>query len=390
MTYYLLPKTSINIQKYIHVQYEDNIPDISLSFSLSKYLTNMKEKIHSYGTEWDHYKKYTNPYEFIHTIVPYKHKSISKYKPLSRSYFKMIEILNLLKININDDDDGAISSFHLAEGPGGFIEALLHTRNNKNDRYIGMTIINDNDSNVPGWKKSNNFLLKNKNVFIEKGADGTGNLLNIDNFKYCYSKYANSMEIITADGGFDFSQDFNKQEINITNLLFSQIAYAIIMQKSGGTFILKIFDSFMQHTVDLLYLLSSFYNKVYIIKPNTSRHANSERYIVCKGFILNNTSDYFFNLFLPPFMDIMNNPDNKYVHRFLNIDVSLFFSIKIHEYNAIFGQQQLENIYNTFSIINNKSKYERYINNMKNNIVKCIHWCNKFNIETNNHSLFIE
>ena len=390
MTYYLLPKTSINIQKYIHIQYEDTAPDISLSFSLSKYLTNMKEKIHTYGSEWDHYKKYTNPYEFIHTIVPYKHKSISKYKPLSRSYFKMIEILNLLKININDDADGAISSFHLAEGPGGFIEALLHTRNNKNDRYIGMTIINDNDSNVPGWKKSNNFLLKHKNVFIEKAADGTGNLLNIENFKYCYSKYANSMEIITADGGFDFSQDFNKQEINITNLLFSQIAYAIIMQKSGGTFILKIFDSFMQHTVDLLYLLSSFYQKVYIIKPNTSRHANSERYIVCKGFIFNNTSDYFFNLLLPPFMDIMNNPDNKYVHRFLNIDVSLFFSIKLHEYNAIFGQQQLENIYNTFSIINNKSKYEKYANNMKNNIVKCMHWCNKFNIETNNPSIFTD
>jgi 23S rRNA U2552 (ribose-2'-O)-methylase RlmE/FtsJ len=390
MTYYLLPKTSINIQKYIHIQYEDTAPDISLSFSLSKYLTNMKEKIHTYGSEWDHYKKYTNPYEFIHTVVPYKHKSISKYKPLSRSYFKMIEILNLLKININDDAAGAISSFHLAEGPGGFIEALLHTRNNKNDRYIGMTIINDNDSNVPGWKKSNNFLLKHKNVFIEKAADGTGNLLNIENFKYCYSKYANSMEIITADGGFDFSQDFNKQEINITNLLFSQIAYAIIMQKSGGTFILKIFDSFMQHTVDLLYLLSSFYQKVYIIKPNTSRHANSERYIVCKGFIFNNTSDYFFNLLLPPFMDIMNNPDNKYVHRFLNIDVSLFFSIKLHEYNAIFGQQQLENIYNTFSIINNKSKYEKYANNMKNNIVKCMHWCNKFNIETNNPSIFTD
>ena len=378
MTYYLLPKTSINIQKYIHIQYEDTAPDISLSFSLSKYLTNMKEKIHTYGSEWDHYKKYTNPYEFIHTVVPYKHKSISKYKPLSRSYFKMIEILNLLKININDDAAGAISSFHLAEGPGGFIEALLHTRNNKNDRYIGMTIINDNDSNVPGWKKSNNFLLKHKNVFIEKAADGTGNLLNIENFKYCYSKYANSMEIITADGGFDFSQDFNKQEINITNLLFSQIAYAIIMQKSGGTFILKIFDSFMQHTVDLLYLLSSFYQKVYIIKPNTSRHANSERYIVCKGFIFNNTSDYFFNLLLPPFMDIMNNPDNKYVHRFLNIDVSLFFSIKLHEYNAIFGQQQLENIYNTFSIINNKSKYEKYANNMKNNIVKCMHFLTPF------------
>ena len=82
-------------------------------------------------------------------------------------------------------------------------------------RYIGMTIINDNDANVPGWKKSNNFLAKNRNVIIEKGEDGTGNLLSIDNFNYCYSKYANSMEIITADGGFDFSHDFNKQEINM-------------------------------------------------------------------------------------------------------------------------------------------------------------------------------
>ena len=62
---------------------------------------------------------------------------------------------------------------------------------------------------------------------------------------------------------------------------------------------LKVFDSFMQHTVDLLYILSSFYQKVYIIKPNTSRHANSERYIVCKGFNFNNTSDYFYNIFLP-------------------------------------------------------------------------------------------
>ena len=51
------------------------------------------------------------------------------------------------------------------------------------------------------------------------------------------------MEIITADGGFDFSEDFNKQEINITQLLFAQIAYAIIMQKRNGVFILKIFET---------------------------------------------------------------------------------------------------------------------------------------------------
>jgi 23S rRNA U2552 (ribose-2'-O)-methylase RlmE/FtsJ len=380
MTYYLLPKTSINVQDHIDITFTDTIPPNVLSQSLSIYLSTMKQKIDDYGNDWDTYKKYTNPYEFIHTSIPGKNKSVCKYKPLSRSYFKMIEIINLLKVFF--DYNKSINSFHLAEGPGGFIEALAHIRNNKNDKYIGMTIINDSDINVPGWKKTNVFLNKNKNVYIETAQDKKGDLLNIDNFTYCYQKYANSMEIITADGGFDFSEDFNKQEINITQLLFCQIAYAIIMQKKNGSFILKIFDCFMQHTIDLLYILSSFYEKVYIIKPNTSRYANSEKYIVCKGFIFNNNSEYYYKLFYKPFSHIMQNND-KNIYRFINIDVSLYFISRLQEYNAIFGQQQLENIYHTFSIINNKAKFEKYNNNIKNNITKCIHWCNKFNLESN-------
>ena len=46
-------------------------------------------------------------------------------------------------------------------GPGGFIEALSFLRNNINDSYVGMTLI-DNDVNVPGWKKSSAFLEKHK------------------------------------------------------------------------------------------------------------------------------------------------------------------------------------------------------------------------------------
>ena len=98
MTYYLFPRSSFNIQNHIKIISDETIPSVCLSFSLSKYLTHMKEKIDINSSEWDTYKKYTNPYEFIHTIIPGKNKSVSKYKPLSRSYFKMIEIMNLLKI----------------------------------------------------------------------------------------------------------------------------------------------------------------------------------------------------------------------------------------------------------------------------------------------------
>ena len=72
MTYYLLPKSSPYIHNYIDVIFDDKIPTISLSYSLSNYLTIMKEKIDIHSNEWDTYKKYTNPYEFIHTIIPVK------------------------------------------------------------------------------------------------------------------------------------------------------------------------------------------------------------------------------------------------------------------------------------------------------------------------------
>ena len=52
------------------------------------------------------------------------------------------------------------------------------------------------------------------------------------------------MDIITGDGGFDFSQDYNNQEKSAFRLILTQVAYAITMQKHSGHFILKIFDMF--------------------------------------------------------------------------------------------------------------------------------------------------
>ena len=36
----------------------------------------------------------------------------------------------------------------------------------------------------------------------------------------------------------------------------------------------------------MLYLLSSIYKEMHIYKPKTSRPTNSEKYIICKGFLL--------------------------------------------------------------------------------------------------------
>ena len=319
--------------------------------------------------------------------------------------FKMIELLNNFIFTNNTNmyksfnsqsfdnynisvhhDVNPIRSFHLAEGPGGFIEALVNLRKNPEDLYVGMTIIDDiNEQNVPGWKKSEQFLKNNKNVNIELGKDGTGNILSIDNLIYCRNKYGSSMDLITADGGFDFSLDFNSQERNISQLLFGQICYALCLQKQKGNFILKIFDCFMESTMDLLYILSAFYEKVYITKPQTSRYANSEKYIVCKNFLVVNDISVF--PFLKDAFEKMlknsSNNDNKYIFRFLKTPISTFFITKLEEYNAIFGQQQIENIYQTIILIENKNKNDKLETIIKSNIQKCIHWCVKYKIAYN-------
>jgi hypothetical protein len=269
-----------------------------------------------------------------------------------------------------------ISSFHLAEGPGGFIEALLWLRNNTNDIYYGMTLINE-DVNIPGWKKSQYFLNKNQNVKIEYGINKNGDLSDVENLKYCYEKYKNSIDIITGDGGFDFSVDFNKQEIVSTKLILYQICFAISMQKEGGIFILKFFDLFTEASVDLIYLLSLCYEKIYIVKPFTSRYANSEKYIVCKKFKSINVKNVLDKI-IENYSEINNNEN--FLKRILNINIPYFFLNKLEEYNAIIGQQQIENIISTINLINNQSKDDKLENIKNNNIQKCVQWCIKYKI----------
>lgn len=377
MSFFELPNITINtdIISIIEPMFSNN-SSIVINKTLMTYLKNIKHEIDNRQSEWDKFKKYTNPYEYVHTIVPNSKQSVCKLKPLSRSFYKMIEICGLL--NITDNLPFNCKSFHLAEGPGGFIEALCELRNNPNDSYIGMTLLDDNDIAVPAWKKSAIFLDKNPNVSIEKGFDNTGNIMNAENLRYCFLKYKNSIDLVTGDGGFDFSFDFNQQEVISSKLIFCQIAFAIAIQKKGGKLMLKFFDTFTQVSVDMLYLLSLLYERVYFVKPNSSRYANSEKYIVCKNFRLNDSE----NLVKKLYNIFKNIEEEKNFERILNIDIPYLYSCRVEEFNAIYGQQQIESISATLNLIDN-NKYERLESFKKTNIQKCISWCQRYKLPFN-------
>lgn len=395
-----------------------------VSSSIHQYLSDIKRTIETCNSDdWDAMKKITNPYEYIHTAVPGQKYAVSRMKPLSRSFYKMIEIIKHCKLlpptsygsqsnqpvttvnhynRVRGSDTvstwcaGPIQTFHLAEGPGGFIEALCYLRANNSDVYHGMTLVDDRSHSCPGWKKSRSFLERNPAVRIEFGADGTGNLLSLANYDACCDKYHHSIDFITADGGFDFSSDFNNQEILAMNLIAAEVFYAISMQNVGGTFVLKIFDMFTRVTIDLLHLLCMTYDDVIIFKPNTSRVANSEKYVVCKRFNMNDVKERTelmgkIRTFFSRVGSSQLHKQQQHSQQQKNSNVTGILKSgthnthllsRIEEINAILGQQQIENIINTVSLVQFKTN-DRLENYKKMHVQKCVAWCDRYDVPCN-------
>lgn len=235
---------------------------------------------------WDTAKKITNPYEYIFLSLQKRtHRSIAAIIPLSRSYFKMIEMWGLLELQLPPGD---FLTTHSAEGPGGFLEAIIHRILPKKARMVAMTL-RSTERTIPGWRKSQQFLTTYPNVVVTYGEDGTGNLYSLENqdaFARTSREHldqdqglvAGLAHLYTADGGFDFSADFNGQETAVQRLLAAEALSGLLTLGPGGTMILKLFDTKHAGTLDLLWVLSGCFERAALTKPLTSRPANSERY----------------------------------------------------------------------------------------------------------------
>ena len=90
MSILYLPKIPVinNIEREIHIFYKTDL--FTINKTLQKYLQRIKGEIDNKQSEWDIYKKYTNPYEYIHTPISNSKHSVCKLKPLSRSFYKLI------------------------------------------------------------------------------------------------------------------------------------------------------------------------------------------------------------------------------------------------------------------------------------------------------------
>lgn len=233
--------------------------------------------------EWDIKKKITNPYEAIFSGVDdATFPSVAAITPLSRSYFKMVEMMHILNLQISTP----LRTAHICEGPGGFIQHIVHHAEKKAIPITSMhaMTLKPSKSHIPGWRHSIHFLRQHRCIQLEYGADGTGNVLLPENQQVFVQK-ANSAHLFTADGGFDFSVDYSNQEKQAFPLILASFILGLQTLDSGGAMIIKVFDLYSPATQDLLLGTASLFNQFTIYKPATSRPCNAERYYLARGYV---------------------------------------------------------------------------------------------------------
>jgi len=250
-------------------------------------LSSLKHQIESLDKvgEWEYLKRTSNPYELVfsqsHDMrIP---SSVCSLKPLSRSFFKMVELLHVL--DFFKRHTTTIRSAHVCEGPGGFIEALLYVATKKSIQVSNSWAMTLKPSmpNIPGWKRAYTFLRKSPMVTIEYGADETGNIMIPANQAKYLQRSRGKCHIFTADGGFDFSEHYSTQEDEVFPLLVSSSLIGLQTLVKGGDFILKVFDTELKSTNDLLAILACCFDSWTLYKPSLSRPCNAEKYFLGRG-----------------------------------------------------------------------------------------------------------
>jgi len=385
----VLKINTINDEPIIDLSISNKIPDSILDKNfidiLNKY-KNMINNIQNIKT-WDFCKKLSNPFELLHHYIKNKNINlgIANYDPISRSFFKLWEII--YDFDLIEVDNKNIVYGALAEGPGGFIEAFnfYRRKNCQNSQdTINCITLKSYSNHIPGWNKSNRLFKECSNYTISWGIDDTGDLYNLDNILYFSKLFKNKKaDLVTGDGGFDFSMDYCNQEQDAIRLILCEIITGFTILKNNGNMVIKVFDIFHNATIDIIYILSYYFNELYIVKPYTSRSANSEKYLVCKKF--KGISDTSLEQFYSIVKDYSIIDDqHKYITRILKNKIPDNFTKMIMNMNINYTSNQIKAIlkalaYSKLSMTNND------INCIKNEqTIYSLSWCYKYKFPINN------
>ncbi|CAG9855807.1 unnamed protein product [Phyllotreta striolata] len=231
-----------------------------------------------------------NPFETVRSVFFMNRAAL---KMANIDAITDFEFTNIDKNEYFKDDKGPFYFADVCAGPGGFTEYILW-RKKWLFKGFGMTLKDDND-----FKLYESYCACPATFQAFYGKDGDGNVCSPNNIldfkeKVLCETGGKGVHFMMSDGGFSVEGNENFQEILSKSIYLCQCLVALEIVRSHGHFVTKLFDVFTSFSVGLLFLIYHCFEKVSIIKPNSSRPANSERYFVCTN--LKRNTPYFENL----------------------------------------------------------------------------------------------
>jgi len=201
-------------------------------------------------------------------------------------------------------------------------------------------------------------------------------------------------ELNTDENNYDimfFNLIINNDLNNLNDYFtyFIKILMTILKnQNTNGISIIKISHIFYKPIVDILFVLCSLYDKVYIIKSKISNKMTFEKYIICFNFTNTSNNITNYNILQEFLYKIQLNKSN--ILSILNYNISYYFNMKLNDINTIIGQKQIEILDNIINILKSKNVQDKLDLIQNSNIQKCISWCDKHKLPYNKTNIFLK
>jgi len=354
MNYYILPKKNDKILINIKTTSDEKLEPF-VSTSVFHYLNVVLRQIEEIKNKDDNINydliyKISNPYEFIFSNVPGLKYSVSKLKPLNNIFYIFMEIL--INFNILDFFNGSeIKTFFYGKNTNSTIDCMNMLREDYNDTYhfqSEITPITSEDLKSTE-KKSFDFMF------------------------------------------FELKNYINEDQTNDYIITMIRCLQRILIyQKKNGICVIKLNNLFYKPMIDILYILTNLYSKIYIVKMNTTNIVNGERIIVCKNFIQND--EYWVEHDSIKYLGLANNlqlqlenitNNGLFIESIIDNKLPYYFINKIEDSNINIGHSQIEQLDLILYMIKNKNRDDKIETIKKNNIIKCVQWCEKYKIPYN-------
>lgn len=358
MSYYLFPKGNVDLSKGFSVEISNIHTDTCIDIDKTKHIlqkTRLSPSLTNYLFELQENTNSTEFKQLQKDIFNCSKGMLHRYSDThSLFFFEIIEIIQTMHLNHYIDT--------ISKNTPLSIFSFFHQRDNleskKKTDIDAIKIIREpyKRASISGVEttKDHYFLAEPEMVY------------SLETFKQTYFNYGYKMHIILAS-----SLDL---QLSIPEIII-QLCMILCIQAKKGVLIWKIEETYSDIMLDILYLVSSFYEKMYFIKPTIIDTSKSEKYVVCKGFLFENVYNVYSYLYpLVSQMSVFRLTPDIYIDRILKTDIAYFFVSKLEEINYIFGQVQLEQLHYLSLLVSHKYRYDKVQNISKMNNQKIQEW----------------